>query len=62
MKWIRKFYVCYRIYQYFGEYEYCHTIIPLNKNEKANIDTFEIKLNEIGVTHKELISWSLIEE
>lgn len=59
---MRKFYVCYRIYQYCGEYEYHHTIIPLNKNEKANIDTFETKLNEIGVTNKELISWSLIEE
>lgn len=63
MKWImRKFYIYYRIYQGLGEYEYYHTIIPLNKNEKANIDTFETKLNEIGGTHKELISWSLIEE
>lgn len=63
MKWImRKFYIYYRIYQSMGEYEYRHTIIQLNKNEKANIDTFETKLNEMGGTHKELISWSLIEE
>ena len=63
MRWImRKFYIFYRIYQYLGEYEYYHTIITLNKNEKANIDTLETKLNEIGGTHKELISWSLIEE
>ena len=59
---MRKFYVYYRIYQYLCEYEYHHIIIPLNKEEKANIDTFEAKLNEIGGTHKELISWSLIEE
>lgn len=59
---MRKFYVYYRIYQYLGDYEYHHIIIPLNKKEKANIDTFETKLNETGGTHKELISWSLIEE
>ena len=59
---MRKFYIFYRIYQYCGEYEYIHTIITLNKKEKANIDTFETKLNEIGGVHKELISWSLIEE
>ena len=63
MKWImRKFYVYYRIYWCLGEYEYRHTIIQLDKNEKANIDTFETKLNKMGGIHKELISWSLIEE
>ena len=61
---MRKFYIYYRIYQGLGEYEYHHTIIQLNKNEKANIDTFETKLNEMGWggIYKELISWSLIEE
>ena len=59
---MRKFYIFYRIYQSLCEYEYHHTIITLNKNEKANIDTFEGKLSEIGIFRKELISWSLIEE
>ena len=59
---MRKFYVCYRRYMCCGEYEYDNVIITLDKNEKANIDTFETKLNEMGGTHKELISWSLIEE
>ena len=39
-----------------------YTSVNANKNEKANIDTFETKLNEMGGTHKNVISWSLIEE
>ena len=59
---MRKFYVCYRRYMYCGEYEYDNVIITLDKNEKANIDTFETKLNKMGGTLKNVISWSLIEE
>lgn len=59
---MRKFYVSYRVYQYVGEYDYRYAIISLDKNQKANPDTFETELSHIGEHHIELISWSLIEE
>lgn len=59
---MRKFYVYYRRYMCCGEYEYDNTIIILTKNEKANVDTFDTKLNNMGGTLKNVISWSLIEE
>ena len=59
---MRKFYVCYRTHLCYGEYLYSNVIITLDENEKANIDTFKIKMDKMGETHKELISWSLIEE
>ena len=59
---MRKFYVFYRRRLCSGEYEYGNAIITLDKNEKANINTFETKLNGIGGLCKQLVSWSLIEE
>ena len=59
---MRKFYVLYRSYIRCGEDEYNNAIITLDKNEKANIGTFQTKLNDLGGLYKEPISWSLIEE
>lgn len=59
---MRKFLVYYRIYCGCGEYDYCTKRFVLNTGEKANEKTFESKLNELGIWHKEILSWSLIEE
>ena len=59
---MRKFLVYYRAYQYCGEYEYYTNEIILNPNEKANTETFEKKVNSVGCSGKEVLSWSLIEE
>ena len=59
---MRKFLVYYRLYQYCGEYEYCTNEIVLKPNEKANTETFEKKVNSVGCSGKEVLSWSLIEE
>ena len=58
---MRKFYIYYRIYQSLGEYEYRHIIIPLNKNEKANIDTFETWTDIFGVKHEDFKFGNLYE-
>ena len=59
---MRKFFVYYRTHLVYGEYEY-HTLnFTLNVNEKANVETFENKLNDLGGCKKEIVSWSLIEE
>ena len=45
-----------------GEYEYYTLNLTLNANEKANVETFENKLNNLGGCRKEILSWSLVEE
>ena len=59
---MRKFLVFYRIHQVYGEYDYHTKEIVLNTGEKANDETFTIKLNELGMWRREILSWSLIEE
>ena len=59
---MRKFLVYYRIYLTCGEYDYYTCEIVLDKGSKANVDTFENKLNSVGCGGKEVLSWSLIEE
>jgi hypothetical protein len=59
---MRKFLVYYRIHLVYGEYEYQTIILVLNTSEKANVKTFENKLNEPGMLRREILSWSLIEE
>ena len=59
---MRKFFVCYRIHLVYGEYEYRTKKIVLNIGEKANVETFENKLNDLGGCKKEIVSWSLVEE
>lgn len=59
---MRKFLVCYRKHLAYDEYEYHTRIIVLNIGEKANVETFENKLNELGMLQREILSWSLIEE
>ena len=59
---MRKFLVCYRQHLVYGEYEYYTKEIVLNTSEKANVETFENKLNELGMWRREVLSWSLIEE
>ena len=59
---MRKFLVFYGVHWVYGEYEY-HTLnVTLKVGEKANIETFANKLNDLGVWRKEILSWSLIEE
>ena len=58
---MRKFYVIYRYI--LGGYQYGEYIITLNKNEKANQETFNKKLMaDIGGANKTVLTWSLIEE
>lgn len=66
---MRKFYVTFRKYRTYDDcvdisINYDSIIITLDNGEKANLITFESKLNEkhLGDSHKEIISWSLIEE
>lgn len=59
---MRKFLVYYRLHLVYGEYEYNTIEIVLNTGEKANVETFENKLNDLGVWRKKILSWSLIEE
>jgi hypothetical protein len=59
---MRKFLVYYRNHLVYGEYEYYTKEFVLNTGEKANVDTFEHKLNELGMWRREILSWSLIEE
>lgn len=59
---MRKFLVYYRIHLVYGEYEYNTIILVLNPSEKANVLTFENKINELGTLRREVLSWSLIEE
>ena len=61
---MRKFLVCYRNHwgYLYGECEYHTNEIVLNIGEKANVETFENKLNELGMWRREILSWSLIEE
>ena len=56
---MRTFFVCYRVYYWSGEYNYYTCNVTLNKNEKANKETFDLKFNDC---RKEVLSWSLIEE
>ena len=56
---MRKFFVCYS-YRYSNEYYTCE--IKLNTGEKASVETFEKKINSVGCSGKEVLSWSLIEE
>ena len=46
----------------YGEYEYHTKEIVLNYGEKANVETFEYKFNELGMYRGEILSWSFIEE
>lgn len=64
MEGMRKFYVTYNEYRFCGEYEFYDIVITLNKGEKANLSTFENKLNEIMLSGclRKIMSWSLIEE
>ena len=59
---MRTFLVCYRNHLVYGEYEYHTKEIVLNVNEKANVETFKTKLNELGMWRREILAWSLIEE
>ena len=59
---MRKFFVYYRVYLGCGEYEYYTFNLTINANEKANVETFENKLNDLGGCKKEIISWSFVEE
>ena len=59
---MRTFLVYYRNHLVYGEYEYHTKEIVLNTGEKANVETFENKLNELGMWRREILSWSLIEE
>ena len=61
---MRKFYVTYREYTSSGNYEFDSIVITLNKGEKSHLLTFEDKLKGkfLGSNHKEILSWSLIEE
>ena len=59
---MRTFLVCYRYHLVYGEYKYHTKEIVLNYGEKANVETFENKLNELGKQRREILSWSLIEE
>ena len=59
---MRKFLVYYRKHLVYDEYEYHTRIFVLNAGEKANVKTFENKLNELGMLQREILSWSLIEE
>ena len=57
---MRTFYVRY---EYFlGGPQYGNTIISLENNEKANPETFNKKLKDIGGCRKNILSWSLIED
>ena len=61
---MRKFLVYYRNYIGCGEYNCYTSEIVLNTGEKANVETFNTKLNDLGVkgSGNEIVSWSLIEE
>ena len=59
---MRKFFVYYRMHLVYGEYEYYTKEIVLNNDEKANVETFENKLNDLGGCGKKVVSWSLVEE
>lgn len=60
---MRKYYVTYREYTRWGDYEFDNIVITLNEGEKANLSTFEDKLKEEFLdNYKQTMSWSLIEE
>ena len=59
---MRKFLVYYRNHLVYGEYEYFRSKVELELDEKANLETFEKKINSWGCSGKEVLSWSLIEE
>ena len=45
---MRNFYVTYNEYRFCGEYEFYDIVITLNKGEKANLSTFENKVDQKG--------------
>ena len=59
---MRSFYVVYRERVVYGEYEYYTVFITLNENEKANLETFNKKINKIDGAKKQVLSWSLNEK
>lgn len=59
---MRKFLVYYRRHQIYGEYEYNYMEVVLDASEKANVVTFGKKINSIGCSGKEVLSWSSIED
>ena len=59
---MRTFLVYYRIHRVYGEYNNYTRNISLKPNEKANLETFNKILNDLGGCSKEVLSWSLIEE
>lgn len=59
---MRKFLVYYRMHQVYDVYEYYRSKVELELDEKANLETFEKKINSLGCSGKEVLSWSLIEE
>ena len=58
---MRNFLVLYRMHQVYGEYEYYRSNVELEPGEKANLETFEKKVNSWGCAGKEVLSWSLVE-
>lgn len=58
----RTFFVNYRVYSGDGEYEYYTIYHTLEPNEKANVETFNKILNNMGGCHKEVLSWSLCDD
>lgn len=57
---MRTFFVYYKTYSGCGEYDY-HTCKISLVNQKANSETFDKILNNMGGCVKEVLSWSLEE-
>lgn len=57
---MRTFFVHYRVYSGCSEYEH-HTCTISLINQKANSETFDKILNNMGGCVKEVLSWSLEE-
>lgn len=57
---MRTFFVYYKTYSGCGEYDY-HTCTISLINQKANRETFNKILNDMGGCIKEVLSWSLEE-
>lgn len=60
---MRKFYVTYREYTRWGDYEFGSIVVTLNEGEKANSSTFGDKLRgKFLGDGKDILAWSLIED
>lgn len=60
---MRKFYVTYREYTRWGDFNFNSVVVTLNEGEKANLITFGGKLKGTFLGgNDEIMSWCLIEE